>query len=63
MNEEIRKNAEINDDELEQVSGGVVTFASKMAMKQCDSPEGHQYDIGLEECPICKSRKFKFIAY
>ena len=35
----------------------------EMAMKQCDSPEGHQYDITLEECPICKSRKFKLIAY
>lgn len=49
MNEEIRKNAEISDDELEQVSGGNVQWL-----------EDHAPD-----CPVCgvKMRVMGFAMY
>ena len=58
MSEEIRKNAEINDDELEQVSGGVAPAEMK---QQCDFPERHLCDAALEVCPICGARNPKFV--
>ena len=48
MSEEIRKNEEINDDELEQVAGGMATSER---IKQGDYPERHKYDPILEISP------------
>lgn len=46
MSEETRKNAEINDNELEQVSGG--GMATSERIKQGDCPERNKYDPVLE---------------
>lgn len=57
-----KKKLELNDDQLEAVSGGAgeVVIVQPMGFKYCAADRTHVYPEVLDACPVCGTKEFTY---